>query len=78
MASTVNELLLAKYMLKKSNNKEEKLSILNHLLDLFKGTIYRQTMFAEIEHYAYDIIEKGEVITSDKLCNKYYDLNQLP
>ena len=76
VASTVNELLLAKYMLKHSNNKQEKLTILNQLLELFKGTIYRQVMFSEFEKYAYDIVEKDEVITSDKLCQKYYELNQ--
>lgn len=76
VASTVNELLLAKYMLKVSTKKEEKLAILNQLLELFKGTIYRQTMFAEFEKYAYDLVEQDEVITPDKLCKKYYELNQ--
>lgn len=76
VASTVNELLLAKYMLKHSTDKNEKLAILNKLLELFKGTIYRQVMFAEFEKYAYDIVEKEDVITSDKLCDQYYKLNQ--
>ena len=49
VASTVNELLLAKYLLKNSNSKEEKLYILNNLIELFRATIYRQTMFAEFE-----------------------------
>lgn len=76
VASTVNELLLAKYMLKHSKDKNEKLAILNQLLELFKATIYRQVMFAEFEKYAYDIVEKEEVITSDKLCEEYLRLNQ--
>lgn len=76
VASTVNELLLAKYMLKVSTNKNERLAILNQLLELFKGTIYRQVMFAEFEKYAYDLVEQDEVITPDKLCKKYYELNQ--
>lgn len=76
VASTVNELLLAKYMLKNSTDKQEKLSILNHLLELFKATIYRQVMFAEFEKYAYDLVEQEEVITSQKLCEKYLKLNQ--
>ena len=76
VASTVNELLLAKHMLKVSTNKNERLAILNQLLELFKGTIYRQVMFAEFEKYAYDLVEQDEVITPDKLCKKYYELNQ--
>lgn len=76
VASTVNELLLAKHMLKVSTNKNERLNILNQLLELFKGTIYRQVMFAEFEKYAYDLVEQDEVITPDKLCKKYYELNQ--
>lgn len=77
VASTVNEILLAKYMLKNSTSKEEKLVILNQLLELFKGTIYRQVMFSEFEKYAYDLVENDDVITSDKLCDKYYRLNKL-
>lgn len=76
VASTVNELLLAKHVLKVSTNKNERLAILNQLLELFKGTIYRQVMFAEFEKYAYDLVEQDEVITPDKLCKKYYELNQ--
>lgn len=76
VASTVNELLLAKHTLKVSTNKNERLAILNQLLELFKGTIYRQVMFAEFEKYAYDLVEQDEVITPDKLCKKYYELNQ--
>lgn len=77
VASTVNEILLAKYMLKNSTSKEKKLVILNQLLELFKGTIYRQVMFSEFEKYAYDLVENDDVITSDKLCDKYYQLNKL-
>ena len=77
VASTVNEILLSKYLLKTSKSKEEKLIVLNKLLELFKGTIYRQVMFSEFEKYAYDLIENDDVITSDKLCDKYYELNKL-
>lgn len=77
VASTVNELLLSKYLLKVSKTKKEKLVILNRLLELFKGTIYRQVMFSEFEKYSYDLIENNDVITSDKLCQKYYELNKL-
>lgn len=74
VASTVNELLLANYMLKSSKNKEEKLAIINHILDLYKATLYRQTMFAEFEKETHKLREKGEVLTSDLLPNMYYDL----
>lgn len=77
VASTVNELLLSKYLLKTSTSKEEKLNILNRLLDLFKGTIYRQTMFAEFEKKMYELKESGNVLTSEVLCNEYYNLNEL-
>lgn len=76
VASTVNEILLAKYLLKNSNSKEEKLVVLNELMELFKGTIYRQVMFSEFEKYMYDIIENDDVITSSKLCDKYLELNK--
>lgn len=74
VASTVNELLLANYMLKNSKNKEEKLAVINHILDLYKATLYRQTMFAEFERETHKLREKGEVLTSDLLSNMYYDL----
>ena len=74
VASTVNELLLANYMLKNSKNKEEKLAVINHILDLYKATLYRQTMFAEFELETHKLREKGEVLTSDLLSNMYYDL----
>lgn len=77
VASTVNELLLAKNLLKKSNSKEEKLNILNRLLELFKSTIYRQTMFAEFEKKIYELRERGNVLTSETICKEYYELNKL-
>ncbi len=76
VASTVNELLLAKSMLKKTSDKSQKLIILNNLLDLFKATIYRQTMFAEFEKDIYDRHEKGEILTAKNLCDIYYALNK--
>ena len=77
IASTVNELLLSYYMEHHASTKEEKLAILNERLDTFKGTIYRQTMFAEFELYMHDAVDKGEVLTAEKLCDKYYELNKL-
>ena len=74
VASTVNELLLANYMLKNSKDKNEKLAIINHILDLYKATLFRQTMFAEFEQKTHSLREQGEVLTSDLLSNIYYDL----
>lgn len=76
VASTVNEILLAKNLLNKSNSKEEKLNILNKLLELFKSTIYRQTMFAEFEKKMYELRESGNVLTSEFICNEYYNINK--
>lgn len=76
VASTVNELLLYKYMLKESKDKNEQLAILNKLLELFKGTIFRQTMFAEYEKEIYERCEKGDILTEELLSNIYYELNK--
>ena len=77
VASTTNEVLLSKYLIENSHDDNEKLAALNHLLELFKSTIYRQTMFEEFEKYAYNLIENDDVITSDKLSDKYLELNKL-
>ena len=74
--STVNELVLAYYRLEHSQSREEKLSILNHLLELYKGTIYRQIMFAEFEKITHALSEQGEILTPELLCEKYYALNE--
>jgi oligoendopeptidase F len=74
--STVNELLLAYHRLEHSDDREEKLSILGSLMELYKGTIYRQIMFAEFERETHALSEAGEVLTADLLCEKYYALNQ--
>ncbi len=76
VASTVNELLLSYYMIEHSNSKEEKLSIINNLMELYRATIYRQTMFAEFEKIISDMADREEVLTSEKLCDIYYDLNK--
>ena len=76
VASTVNELLLSKYMLSISNDDNEKLFILDNLMTLFKSTIYRQTMFAEFEQDIYNCAEQDIPLTADFLSNKYYELNK--
>lgn len=73
IASTVNEMLLANYLLKESDEKT-KILVLNNLLDLFKATIYRQTMFAEFEEKMVLDSKKGIILTSDYLCDNYYKL----
>ena len=77
IASTVNELLLSYYMEDNAKDKDEKLFILNERLDLFKATIFRQTMFAEFEKYIHELTDKGEILTADNICNYYYELNKL-
>ena len=76
VASTVNELLLSHYMINHSSSKEEKLSILNNLMKLYRATIFRQTMFAEFEKKISNMIDNEEALTSEKLSNMYYDLNK--
>lgn len=76
VASTVNELLLVKYLLAKTTDKKEKMFLLNKLLELYKGTIYRQVMFAEFERDMHDACSKGEVLTYEYLNNHYYALVQ--
>ena len=77
VASTCNEVLLMKYLLKNTTDKNAKAYLINHFLDQFKGTIYRQTMFAEFELEMGKMSENGETLTADALCKKYYDLNKL-
>ncbi|MFC7321223.1 oligoendopeptidase F [Halobacillus campisalis] len=76
VASTCNEALLNDYMLKKTNDKKEKLYLLNNFLEGFRGTVFRQTMFAEFEHEIHVQAQNGEALTADKLTEIYYDLNK--
>ena len=76
IASTVNELLLSYYMENKVETKEEKLTILNERLDLFKATVFRQTMFAEFEKYIHNKADNNEILTADNLAEYYYQLNK--
>lgn len=76
VASTVNELLLARHILDTTNDLEEKLYVLDRLMSLFKATVYRQTMYEEFEKFMFDEVEKDETLTSDVLCDKFYELNK--
>ena len=76
VASTVNEVLLLKYLLKKTDDKKLKRYLLNYYMDMIKGTLFRQTMFAEFEAFAHGQVEKGVPITKDSLCDAYLELNK--
>ena len=76
VASTVNELLLINYLLKKSESKEERIYLLNYYLEQFRTTVYRQTMFAEFEKISHEIVEGGEPLTAEGFTDIYYKLNQ--
>lgn len=77
VASTLNEELLSDYMLRSSNDRAVKLAVVNHSLEQFRTTLYRQTMFAEFEKIAHETAEAGEALTADKLTEIHYNLNKL-
>ena len=77
VASTCNEVLLMRYLLGKTTDKKERAYLINHFMDQFKGTVYRQTMFAEFELEMGRMSERGEALTADALCAKYHELNKL-
>ena len=76
VASTVNEVLLLKDMLAKAKDKELKKFLLSYYLDMFRTTLFRQTMFAEFEKIAHEMDDKGEALTPDALNKTYYKLNK--
>ncbi|UAL53333.1 oligoendopeptidase F [Metabacillus dongyingensis] len=76
VASTCNEALLNDYLLKTIDDKKKQLYLLNHYLEGFRGTVFRQTMFAEYEHTIHKKAQEGEPLTPDLLTKLYYDLNK--
>lgn len=76
VASTCNEILLLEYLLKNTTDKKERAYLLNHYLDMFKGTLFRQTQFAEYEMRSNEMVEKGESLNADNLCELYLDINK--
>lgn len=76
VASTVNESLLMRYLLPRAKSKQEKAYLLNHYLEEFRGTVFRQTMFAEFEKVIHEKVEQGEALNSKELCDMYYQLNK--
>ena len=77
VASTVNEVLLTKYLLKEEKDPNRRAYILNHFLEGFRTTVYRQTLFAEFERKAHEMYQKGEPLTADTLSKLYRGLNDL-
>ena len=77
VASTCNEALLMEYLLSKTTDKKERAYLINHFLDQFKGTLYRQTMFAEFELIIGRMIGEGKTLTAESLCQEYKKLNEL-
>jgi len=76
VASTVNESLLIHYLLRNTGDKKEKAYLLNHYLEEFRGTLFRQTMFAEFEKITHSIVEGGGALNSEEFCRIYRELNQ--
>ena len=75
VASTCNEALLMEHLLSKTTDKKERIYLINHFLDQFKGTLYRQTMFAEFELMMGRWVAEGKTLTADLLCSEYKKLN---
>ena len=76
VASTVNESLLIHCLIEQAKEPKEKAYLINHFLEQFRGTLYRQTMFAEFEKITHEMVESSESLTPENLCEIYYNLNQ--
>lgn len=77
VASTCNEALLMEYLLNKTTERKDRAYLINHFLEQFRTTLYRQTMFAEFELNIGELAQKGESLTADVLCAEYRRLNRL-
>lgn len=75
VASTVNEALLMEYLLKTTEDKNQKLYLINYFMEQFRGTLFRQTMFAEFEMIVHEKLENNEPQTFESLCEIYKELN---
>ena len=75
VASTCNESLLMHYLLNNTTDKMQRAYLINHFLEKFRGTLFRQTMFAEFELLINRMVEEGVSLTADVLCDAYHDLN---
>ena len=77
VASTCNEALLMRYLLKNAKDKKEKAYLINYFLEMFRTTLYRQTMFAEFELKINELVAGGESLTAETLCDIYRELNKV-
>src|SRR5699024_10870731 len=76
VASTCNEAILGEYLLNNTTDTQERLYLINHFLEGFRGTVFRQTMFAEFEHLIHQKAQAGEALTAEVFTNEYYALNK--
>lgn len=76
VASTCNEALLMEHLLKITTDRRQRAVLINHFLEQFKGTLYRQTMFAEFERACGQLTQQGETLTAERLNQLYFELNQ--
>ena len=76
VASTTNESLLNDYLLNTIEDEQKRIYLLNHYLEGFRGTVFRQTMFAEFEHLIHQKAQNNEALTAESLTNDYYELNK--
>jgi oligoendopeptidase F len=76
VASTVNEAILNDHLLKTIDDEQKRIYLLNNWLDGFRGTVFRQTMFAEFEHMIHQLDQQGVALTAEKLTEEYYALNK--
>lgn len=76
VASTFNELLLLNYLIENSKDENEKIYLINHYLNSYKSTVFRQTMFAEFERETHRLVEEGSALTQEEFSNIYYELNK--
>ena len=77
VASTCNEALLIQHLLGKTQEPKRRAYLINHFLERFRATLYRQTMFAEFELWCSEQTRQGKALTADSLCEKYAELNRL-
>ncbi len=76
VASTCNESLLIHHLMEKTDNKLEKAYLINHFLEQFRTTLFRQTMFAEFEKITHEMVDSGMILNHEIMCEKYYELNR--
>jgi oligoendopeptidase F len=76
IASTTNEILLAKYQIENEKNSIKKAEIIYELLEMIRATLFRQSMFVEFEKQVHDTISSGKILSSEDLSTMYYELNK--